>query len=465
VYCAAGLKAPVEAIASQYETSYGAPIQIQYGGSHTLLTSIEVSRRGDLYLPGDNSYIRLAQARGLVAETISLARMTAVLAVKKGNPKQVRSLADLSRPGVSIAQANPDAAAVGKLAREALQRAGHWEALLARTVVFKPTVSDVANDIKLGTVDAGFVWDALARQYPELEIIPAPELTNSQAHIAVGVMRHSEQPSAALRFARFLSARDKGLPVWQTKGYEIVAGDLWAEQPELRLYAGAMLRPAVEATIGAFERREGVRVTRVYNGCGILVAQMLAGERPDAYFACDRSFMFQVRDLFLDAEDVSQNQLVILAPRGNPRQIKALSDLAAPGLRVGVGHEKQSALGVLTKAVLLTNGVYEAVMQNVAVQSPTGDFLVNQLRTGSLDAVVAYRSNGAGLRDVLETIPINSPGALAIQPVALGRQSNYPQLATRLIEALKSRQSKARFESAGFKWEWQRQNSSNQAGR
>ncbi len=34
-----------------------------------------------------------------------------------------------------------------------------------------------------------------------------------------------------------------------------------------------MLRPAIEETIQAFEQREGVRVIRIYNGCGILVGR------------------------------------------------------------------------------------------------------------------------------------------------------------------------------------------------
>ena len=94
-------------------------------------------------------------------------------------------------------------------------------------------------------------------------------------------------------------------------------------------------------TITAFEQREGCRVTRVYNGCGILVAQMKAGEHPDAYFSCDNSFMVQVTDLFIDPADVSINHLVIVVPKGNPRHIASLKDLGQPGLRVGVGHEKQ----------------------------------------------------------------------------------------------------------------------------
>src|SRR5258708_7265595 len=35
VYCAAGIKAPVEAVAREYETLRGVPIQLQYGGSQT----------------------------------------------------------------------------------------------------------------------------------------------------------------------------------------------------------------------------------------------------------------------------------------------------------------------------------------------------------------------------------------------------------------------------------------------
>ena len=37
-----------------------------------------------------------------------------------------------------------------------------------------------------------------------------------------------------------------------------------------------MLRPAIEETVTEFEKREGVRVSRVYNGCGILATQPFA---------------------------------------------------------------------------------------------------------------------------------------------------------------------------------------------
>src|SRR5262245_49945166 len=90
VYCAAGLRTPVEAVAKEYEAAYGVPVQIQYGGSQTLLANIEVSHRGDLYIPADESYLKTARDKNLIDETIPLASMAPVLAVKQGNPKNLR---------------------------------------------------------------------------------------------------------------------------------------------------------------------------------------------------------------------------------------------------------------------------------------------------------------------------------------------------------------------------------------
>lgn len=454
VYCAAGLKTPVEAIAREYQDKYGVQVQLNYGPSQTLLANIELSDIGDLYLPADESYIQMARDKKLLAETIPVALMHPVLAVAKGNPQQVQSLDGLLDGKLKIAQANPDAAAIGKATRDALQKSGHWDRLHERTEVFKTTVTDVANDIKVGTVDAGFVWDALVRQMPDLEAVPLDELKAASAHIAVSVLKSTTQPTAALRFARYLAARDKGLQAFKKSGFEPVEGDAWAETPQLKLAAGAMLRPAVEETLKQFREREGVEVVTVYNGCGILVGQMLTGEVPDAYFACDKSFMSQVHDLFLDSEDISLNQLVILVPKSNPHEIRSLRDLAKEGIKLGVGHEQQCALGALTQKTLIEGGYYDAVRKNVVVQTPTGDMLVNQLQAGSLDAVVVYVSNAAAAGDKLTAYKIDGiPCAIAIQPIAISKQSEQKQLAGRLLEAIRSAESEERFRSFGFQWQ------------
>jgi molybdate transport system substrate-binding protein len=452
VYCAAGLRPPVEAGAR----SLGPLVELSYGGSQTLLATAEVSRKGDLYIPADESYLQLARAKGLIVESVPLARMRPVLAVRKGNPKGIHSIPDLSRVEVRVSFPSPDATASGKLVKAALEKAGRWTDLDARRPVSKPTVNDVANDLKLGVVDAGFVWDATVRQYPELETVAVPELEGVTASISAGVLKWSARPAAALRFARWLASPDRGGPEFARGGYEPSGGDAWEERPTILVFGGAMLRPAIEPTIQAFERREGCQVTRVYNGCGILVGQMKAGARPDLYFACDQSFMAEVKDRFPAPRDVSVNQLVILVKKGNPHGIGSLKDLAKPGLRIGIGNEKQCALGVITQETLVQTKLRDPVEKNIVTRLPTGDLLVNQMRAGALDAVVAYLSNAAGSADALEAIRVDLPCAMATQPVGVDPQSPRRQMALRLVDAFLSEESKTAFKSEGFRWKEER---------
>ena len=453
VYCAASNKSVIEAIRADYENKFQVPLQIQYGPSQTLLAAIQVSGSGDLFLPADDSYLTMARERKLLADEFPLATMQAVVAVPKGNPRRLERLADLLKDGVRVAQASPEGAAIGKLTREVLTPSGQWDKLHAHTTVYKTTVNEVASDVKVGSVDAGIVFDAVLHDYDTLEAVAIPELAAVKAHFGVAVLNASLQPRQALHLARYLSSRDEGLKRYREFGFQTVEGDAWSETPEITLYAGSMLRPAIEQTITAFEEREGVRVTRVYNGCGILVAQMKAGQVPDAYFACDSEFMNQVSSLFPQPTSVSQNELVILVKKGNPHNIRSLKDLTKEGVRVGIGHEKQCAMGWLTQRTFDESGLKTQLMKNVVVQTPTGDMLVNQMRSGSLDAAVAYLSNAAGSADFLDAVRIYGiPCSVATQPYAVAKDSEHKQLAQRLLAAIRARTSQERFISEGFRW-------------
>lgn len=454
VFCAASNRAVIEAIRADYEKEFARSIQVQYGPSQTLLSSIEVSGAGDLFLPADDVFLAMGREKQLIAEQIPLVRMQAVVAVPKGNPQGIKSLTDLLKSDVRLVQANPDAAAIGKITRTTLQKTGQWESLNAATVAYRSTVNDVANDLMVGAADAGIVYDAVLHTYPKLEAVKIPELDSAISPVAIGVIASSKQPAAALHFARYAAARDRGLKHYAEHGFQISTGDEWSNVPELSLFAGAMLRPVIEETINEFEKREGVHVNRVYNGCGILVAQMKAGQHPDAYFACDREFMNQMPDLFPDPVDVSGNELVILVEKGNPQRIADLNDLGRMGLRVGIGHEKQCAMGWLTQNTLKESGVQTKVMENVTVQTPTGDMLVNQLRAGALDAAVVYLSNSAGAGDELDAIRIHGiECSVATQPFAVSKETRYPQLTARLFERLCSAESRDLFEAEGFRWQ------------
>src|SRR5438067_5684897 len=66
LYCAANLRVPVEKMSADFQAQTGIEISEQYAGSQTMLTNADVSRRGDLFLPADDSYIEMARSKGLI---------------------------------------------------------------------------------------------------------------------------------------------------------------------------------------------------------------------------------------------------------------------------------------------------------------------------------------------------------------------------------------------------------------
>jgi molybdate transport system substrate-binding protein len=227
VHCAASLRPAAEEIARAYEQETGQTIELRFGGSQDLLSKIEITRQGDVFLPADEVYIDMARDKGLTGEVIPLARQRGVVLIRAGYPGTIASWDDLVAEGVKLAQANPDAAAIGKLTRDRLAPLGKWEPLAKRTVVFTGTVSEAANAVKLGTantVDAAVVWDTVAFQYHDLKSVRLPELDAVTARVRVAVLTTSTRPDDALRFARFLADRDKGLPVLRKHGFDTEAG-------------------------------------------------------------------------------------------------------------------------------------------------------------------------------------------------------------------------------------------------
>ena len=460
LYCAAGLRYPLEPIVEQYRKECGVEVRVQYGGSQSLLSQLEVSHAGDLFLAADDSYLAVAQDKGLVAETIPLAIMRPVLVIGPNTKEIPTSIAQLLELRWRIACGNPGAAAIGSLTRSCLEATGQWdeyERQVTDSGVFKATVNDVANDVKLGSVDAGIVWDATAAQYPELRVVNVPELADARAKVEIGILASAKNATAALRFARFVAACDRGLKQFASSHYEVVDGDIWEDVPRITFFAGSVNRRALEQTLEAFREREGIDLTTVYNGCGILTGQMriaAAGEGggfPDTYMACDVYYLDTVKDWFQEAVNVSDTDIVIAVQKGNPKEILTLQDLARPGIRVAVGQPDQCTIGALTRRLLEHEGLYEQVLNsNVVTQTATSALLVPTVTSKSADAALAYRTDTLAEQDKVDVITVDSDLSKAIQPYSIAKSSRHKELGRRLYRAIaKSRDA---FESAGFHW-------------
>jgi ABC-type molybdate transport system substrate-binding protein len=177
---------------------------------------------------------------------------------------------------------------------------------------------------------------------------------------------------------------------------------------------------------------------------------MKAGGKPDAYFACDTSFMTQVQDRFGPSENLSQTEIVMIVKKGNPLNIKTLDDLVKPGIKIGVGHPEQSALGALTKKLLDSKKLYEKIKPNISSETPSADMIVTQFKTGSLDVCLVYTVNINYMKNEIEIISLNEEKAIAVQPFAIANYTSNHYLTERFLEAIKN--NNANFLKAGFKY-------------
>jgi len=223
VYCAAGLRQPLEAIRQEYAAERGIEITIQYGGSNTLLANLKLSPDADVFLPADESYIDEAKKANLLGEALPVAQMRPILAVKKGNPLKIHSLRDLLENQARISMTEPSSAATGKLVQSALMSAGKWEQFKGRVTVFKGSVTEVATDLQVGAADAGIIWDAMLAQLTELEAVQLEEFSNVTARVVIAVCAASKQQDVANDFADFVAAPDKGQQAFRVAGFSALS--------------------------------------------------------------------------------------------------------------------------------------------------------------------------------------------------------------------------------------------------
>jgi len=220
LFCGAGLRPPVAEAVEQFTASRNTTIECDYAGSEVQLSRIKLTGRGDLYMPGDVHYVNLAADQGLIRSQQDVCYFVPVIMVRKGNPKDIRNLKDLVRPGIKLGLGDPKACAIGRTASTIFEKSGIDESNLP--VAFRAvTVNELGNHVQLGTLDAAIVWDAVAAQFADdAETVAIPAEQNVISTVGVGVLKSSEHPQHASAFVDYLTSAE-GRATFRKHGYTV----------------------------------------------------------------------------------------------------------------------------------------------------------------------------------------------------------------------------------------------------
>jgi len=87
LFCGGGIRPPINEIIELFKEETGVEVKPTYAGSGVLLTQIQLTQDGDLYMPGDEMFMSRAEEKGYITEKKFAGYFIPVLMVQKGNPK------------------------------------------------------------------------------------------------------------------------------------------------------------------------------------------------------------------------------------------------------------------------------------------------------------------------------------------------------------------------------------------
>ncbi|MDK2916609.1 molybdate ABC transporter substrate-binding protein [Methanoculleus sp. DTU007] len=226
VYCGAGMREPMEEIAATFTNRTGIPINFIFGGSNTLLTQMELTGMGDVYMPGATAYFDAAREKGLVEEEHLIVYHVPVIAVPKGNPAGITSLEDMAKPGVRVALGDT-ATAIGELTDKLLAKNNLLDDVNKNVVTRSGTVNELLVYISMGQADVGIIWEDL--YVPEkMDLIYIPNADNLVKIVPIGVLTSSEHPTEAEQFTAFVIS-DEGKEIFTRHGFVTYPSDTYAD--------------------------------------------------------------------------------------------------------------------------------------------------------------------------------------------------------------------------------------------
>lgn len=166
---ASDLKFAVEEVAARFERDTGHRLRLVFGSSGNFTTQILQDAPFHLFMSADESFIyKLADAgktegRGRAYAVGRIGIMVPVGAVLKADG-ELKDLAAALKDGrlQKFAIANPEHAPYGARAKEALQRAGLWDAIQS-TLVLGENISQTAQFTASGSTQGGIIALSLAK--------------------------------------------------------------------------------------------------------------------------------------------------------------------------------------------------------------------------------------------------------------------------------------------------------------
>jgi len=252
VFAGSASKPPLDEAAAAFEKKTGFKVYLTYGGSGTVLSQMELAKTGDVYIPGSPDYMVKAEKKQIIdpATTKIVTYLIPAICVQPGNPQNIQSLADLTKPGLKVGIGNPDSVCVGLYAVEILDSNKLLESVFPNIVTQATSCDTTATLISLKAVDAVMGWSVFQDWDPQhIEcILIKPEQLPRLAYIPAAVSTFAKDKVLAAQFIDFLVS-PSGQDIFKKWGYNATEVEARQFAPQAKIGGEYQLPEAYKALV------------------------------------------------------------------------------------------------------------------------------------------------------------------------------------------------------------------------
>ena len=206
VFAAASLKDAFDAIGKKFEQANpGVTVKFNYAGSSSLATQITQAAPADVFASADTKSMDTVTNEHLASGSPqAFARNTLEIMVAAGNPKHIKSVADLANSDVKVAVCAIDVPC-GAYTQEVFKKAG----VTVHPVSQETSVSSVVTKVTLGEADAGVVYTTDVKAAGDKAAgVPIPASQNVTAEYPIAPLKDAPNADGAKAFVDYVLGAD-----------------------------------------------------------------------------------------------------------------------------------------------------------------------------------------------------------------------------------------------------------------
>ena len=222
-YVGSTMRPVIEHLARVYAEQTGQAVTIDCADSGGLLIKIRQTQQGDLYICHD-PFAAALERDDLAHRMWTVAALTPMIAVPKGNPRKITGLASLAEPGIRLGLTHATYSSLGHVNPIMFEKTGLADKIQANATLETRTGDGAVQAILTGKTDAAIVWDATVAAgsdtldavgiEPQFHPAAVDAVTSatfgvvdvSSIKVTAATLKCSEKVEAATQFAEFIAS-------------------------------------------------------------------------------------------------------------------------------------------------------------------------------------------------------------------------------------------------------------------